>query len=445
MIYPLDSLNEIEVKVEISTEKKEKIKQNIVELLSSSTAHGIPNMIKTSSILFKIIWSIVFILSTCAGSYFVIDSTLDYLKFQTVTNIKVIQEMQSQFPTLSFCSVPSSLLTLNSLKLDQLVLSLRFESVYETNFSHVFEEYNDTVWGKCFRYNSGKNIYGNKIDIINTTVYGKPNNLKIGFYLDGSVKFKEILIQIHNHSSPSYDLENGGYWLRPGSVNYFEVERVFHEKLSEPFSNCLKDVDSFQQNKTIIDEMKNLEISYSQTKCFLLCSHLYALQESNCSCKASLENFNTKCLTNPLDTSFNSAVKICIANYLKTFRIKEQSKKCKQLCPDECDSMSYTISNYFELIPISGPLSSTDRNTSDLAEFKTYEELHEHYIRVYVYYKELKYTLISEDPKTETFNFVSSIGGILGLFLGISFLSFIEIFEIIFEVLCYLINKYNLN
>jgi hypothetical protein len=33
------------------------------------------------------------------------------------------------------------------------------------------------------------------------------------------------------------------------------------------------------------------------------------------------------------------------------------------------------------------------------------------------------------------FNFISNIGGILGVFLGISFLSFIEIFEIIFEII----------
>jgi hypothetical protein len=31
------------------------------------------------------------------------------------------------------------------------------------------------------------------------------------------------------------------------------------------------------------------------------------------------------------------------------------------------------------------------------------------------------------------FDFISNIGGIFGLFLGISFLSFIEIFEILIE------------
>ena len=46
----------------------------------------------------------------------------------------------------------------------------------------------------------------------------------------------------------------------------------------------------------------------------------------------------------------------------------------------------------------------------------------------------MKYMLVSQEVKTETFNMISNIGGILGVFLGISFLSFIEIFEILYEV-----------
>ncbi len=63
-----------------------------------STCHGIPNMIKASHISFKIIWLTFFIISTGLGSYYVIDSLLDYLRFQTVANIKVIQE--NQVPTI---------------------------------------------------------------------------------------------------------------------------------------------------------------------------------------------------------------------------------------------------------------------------------------------------------------------------------------------------------
>ena len=43
----------------------------------------------------------------------------------------------------------------------------------------------------------------------------------------------------------------------------------------------------------------------------------------------------------------------------------------------------------------------------------------------------------------EMFDLVSNIGGILGLFIGVSFLSFIEIFELIFEVLFILAERKN--
>ena len=435
-VIPISNLSKIKIQNKVqSIERKTKTKQKITELLSSSTSHGLPNIVKAKNLHTKITWSIFFIISTGVGLYYVIDSILDYLKFQTITNIKVTREKQSQFPTVSFCGDPS----FNNLTLDQIVLSTRFEGVYEKNLSKIFEEFNDTVYGKCFRYNSVKNIFGEKVDIINTTVYGKPNNLRIGFNLNTQDELREILIQIHNHTSPPKDLEQGGYWLKTGSVNYFEVERVFYERLPEPYNDCLKDVDSFRLNKTIINNMKHSKKSYFQNECFQFCSHLFALQDSNCSCKAKLENFEYNCLTSPNDALFNSEVKICVANYLKTFRIKEQFEKCQQFCPEECDSMNYVIYNYYESFPNNGTLSSRLRKSMDLQLFETYEVLHKHYIRLYIYYKDLKSTLNSENPKTELFNLISSIGGILGLFLGISFLSFIEIFEIIFEIIYYLL------
>ena len=62
------------------------------------------------------------------------------------------------------------------------------------------------------------------------------------------------------------------------------------------------------------------------------------------------------------------------------------------------------------------------------------EEVNKHFIVLYIYYNKLSYKFISQNPKTEMFNFISNIGGLLGVFLGISFLSFIEIFEIIYEI-----------
>ena len=56
------------------------------------------------------------------------------------------------------------------------------------------------------------------------------------------------------------------------------------------------------------------------------------------------------------------------------------------------------------------------------------------HVKVYIYFGDLRYTLISQQPKTILADLVSNVGGTLGLFLGMSFLSFIEIVEIIFEL-----------
>jgi len=54
---------------------------------------------------------------------------------------------------------------------------------------------------------------------------------------------------------------------------------------------------------------------------------------------------------------------------------------------------------------------------------------------VSIYFEDLKYTLISQQAKTNLMDLVSSIGGSLGLFMGASFLSLIDIIQIIFEVI----------
>ena len=70
-----------------------------------------------------------------------------------------------------------------------------------------------------------------------------------------------------------------------------------------------------------------------------------------------------------------------------------------------------------------------------------YEDVNKHFFGIRVHYNDLKYTFINQEIKIHTFNLISNIGGILGLFLGISFLSFIEIFEIFYEIFIILISK----
>ncbi len=54
---------------------------------------------------------------------------------------------------------------------------------------------------------------------------------------------------------------------------------------------------------------------------------------------------------------------------------------------------------------------------------------------IQAYYRTLKYTAIDQDPVWRILDLIAYIGGIIGLFLGGSFLSFFEIFEILNDVI----------
>jgi hypothetical protein len=66
-------------------------------------------------------------------------------------------------------------------------------------------------------------------------------------------------------------------------------------------------------------------------------------------------------------------------------------------------------------------------------QFETFKNFTKTFFSINVYFSDLKYTLITQQPKYEIFDLISNVGGILGLFLGISFISFLEIFEVFAE------------
>ena len=62
--------------------------------------------------------------------------------------------------------------------------------------------------------------------------------------------FVSTLVSIHNVTSPLYEFNSGSFSISTGSWNYFQIERVFNQHLGEPYSSCLKDINSFKINKS---------------------------------------------------------------------------------------------------------------------------------------------------------------------------------------------------
>lgn len=59
----------------------------------------------------------------------------------------------------------------------------------------------------------------------------------------------------------------------------------------------------------------------------------------------------------------------------------------------------------------------------------------DNFLKLVVYYEDLNFEDISEEPLYDEYRFLADIGGTLGLFLGASLLSFVELFELLVEIL----------
>ena len=56
-------------------------------------------------------------------------------------------------------------------------------------------------------------------------------------------------------------------------------------------------------------------------------------------------------------------------------------------------------------------------------------------------YQSNQYTRISQSPKMEVFDLISSVGGLISLFLGFSFLTLVEFIDVIFKIIFNFLNN----
>ena len=101
-------------------------------------------------------------------------------------------------------------------------------------------------------------------------------------------------------------------------------------------------------------------------------------------------------------------------NELIFFRFNNE---CNLLCPLECDKMI---------------LSTVYSQTTNNNKLKDKVELS-------IFYDSLSLIEVTEYPKLSLVDFISNMGGTFGLFLGMSVLSFLELVEIFFEMIVFIL------
>ncbi len=392
--------------------------KSMTKLVLVSTAYGIPNVFRSNRIFNKIFWLIFLLISTAMASVYIYRGIMAYYNYEVVTLIKQDYGQPTEFPAITFCSL--KLYHFENKSLNELieVASFGYDYGIADNISNHLELVNTSSIGKCYRFNSGLNLYSESIPIKQSTFGGQFDSFSLAINApDG------LAVWIHNKSSPpTIELGSGDgndpINILPGFQTNLAIEKIVEQKLEEPYNHCLQNVSMFQRNKTVIDYIKAKGHSYTQIKCLELCFDLDYITRNPCNCtNVTIGNVWSACW---LDFE-SSVINSCTFMSKRNFYQQDVKEYCSLYCPLECDSVSFSVQiNTFKALFFTDP---------NVAYFK-------------IFYRSLKYTLITQKPKMLPFDVISNVGGTLGLFVGLSFVSLFEITEMVIEVILIMLRKH---
>ena len=318
-------------------------------------------------------------------------------------------------------------------QIEDMIISCQFnyQKCSASDFTYIFH----SQYGNCYSFNGDKYANGSINETRTTSFSGILFGLTLELFLgDPSIGLnyepnEGILLSINNQSAEPL-WQGDVLKAESGAETDFILNRNFVSKLPTPYGNCLLQGTGGSLYYDYI--VNTLGRNYSQQFCFKLC--IQDQINSMCGCAntffPTFVNQSTKfcSLSNDVTCSLN----VISENDLKTCQLK---------CPEECSYVDYEIATFktkYPSIPYSKLLYSYVKDVKGIN--LSYNDISRAFTKINIYYHDMKYTTTTQVAKMDFPDLFSSFGGNLGLFLGMSFLTFVEIVEIVFNFFLILVN-----
>ena len=357
-------------KIETFTDKIKSVKDIKKELRAFFSINGYSEALGTNSLFKKAFSLIAFIALFASCMFYVDDSVRSFQANDVVTQIKMIDDQTMTFPAVTFCVTEYSHNPLNFTSKDfsSKIIDCTFDSqtchasIY---FKHVRLTFS-TQKLDCYSFNSGSNR------ILSSKGVGFGSGLSIAFNLSG---WEKLGFAVHdNNEIPTFAELHDVVEQDGREMILVQMKKTIETKEPFPYSNCSGNIHS--ETSHLVGKILQQNITYRQRDCYDLCLTGYI---DNYPGLQKLTNREALNLSNNFDFKGN----------------------CSKLCPLECTSTTFEISkNEFKLGP-SDPIQ----------------------LRIIFYYSDRKYTEITQSIKMKLSDFISNAGGLLGLFLDLSFFS----------------------
>ena len=454
-------------------------------------------VIHTPHLILKAYLFIFVIISSGLAAYTVVESLISYFDYEATTTSRTISESPTLFPKVTICNLkpfttqyalkilkefdPSvSFLNMDqvkaintsyaktmeqisgfSLKVNGFINNKNFSDRNRKELSHSLKDillscsFNlercsannftwkfDSTYGNCYEFNSGFDASGHKADLIKSSVVGQMYGLSLEIYsnyyenLTILNKFNGgsgLLIRIDN-SSYLTDHNYDGIRASPGVQTDIIIDRSSEFNLPKPYSDC--EIDDSYSATTFDSDLFTLiaksQYKYTQQLCLGQCFQKHVIKYCNC----------TDTLLSLYDVDYcttNDQLKCLVDVFVNKFISNDfLGANCLPLCPLECYQRKFKVST--SMSRLSGDLYADfikqNKNLSDDFVTKSIntDTAKDSITAVNIYYGSLSYTLSTESPKLDLVSLLATIGGNLGLFLGLSLFTLCEIIEILIDL-----------
>ncbi|XP_051894733.1 acid-sensing ion channel 2-like isoform X3 [Pristis pectinata] len=294
--------------------------------------------------------------------------------------------------------------------LKDMMLYCKFRGVRCTHkdFKTVFTRY-----GKCYMFNSGSDDK----PLLTTVQGGTGNGLEIMLdiqqddYLpvwgeaEDTTFEAGIRVQLHTQSEPPF-VHELGFGVAPGFQTFVSTQEQRLIYLPPPWGDC--------QSSAVNTDFFS---SYSITACRIDCETRYLVENCNC-----------RMVHMPGDAHYCTPeqYKECVEPTLAM--LAETNNNC--LCKTPCYLTRYNKELSMVKIP-----SRTSAKYLEKKFNKTEKYISENILVLDVFFEALNYETIEQKKAYEVAGLLGDIGGQMGLFIGASILTILELFDYLYEVM----------
>lgn len=198
--------------------------------------------------------------------------------------------------------------------------------------------------------------------------------------------------------------------------------------MPQPYNDCYRNLRSpeFKDFELVQRIIKSNYSFYERQSCF----SLYYRREQTRICNCSIP---TEWEVEGLESCRSSKYTRCLRDVYNDiiYNTDDFNSKVLKECPEKCDytiySKSTRVSDYGTPIEVKKRLASSPY-LRERHQNSSWQEVRDTILVLCVFYEELKYTHHTQIAKWGVADFVTAIGGTLGIFMGMSLMSLFEVF-----------------